>query len=373
MNVEQSNTSVIFGQQLVFKLFRRMQEGLNPDLEIGRFLTEHTSFSHIAPVAGALEYKRPKSPAVTVGILQAFVPNQGDAWSFTLDEIERFTDHALTQSEEAPLPDQSLLELTRIEPPVVAREILGAQLESAYLLGQRTAEMHLALASGVGDPSFAPEPMTALSQRSLYQSMRNLTAKVMQLARERVNRLPREVASGVREVIGLEKQILKAFQSLRDHKIAATRTRIHGDYHLGQVLYTGKDFVLIDFEGEPARDLSERRRKHSPLQDVAGMLRSFNYASHTVRAGRLAVMLESEHERVERWLRFWCIWASSAFVRAYLRTAGNAGFIPRNDSDLELLLNAFLLEKSVYELGYELNNRPDWVDIPIRGIRELTG
>jgi maltose alpha-D-glucosyltransferase/alpha-amylase len=232
--------------------------------------------------------------------------------------------------------------------------------------------MHLALASDGTAANFAPEPMTALAQRSLYQSMRNLTAKVMQLARERVTHLPREVAGGVREVIGLEKQILKAFQGLRDRKIAATRTRCHGDYHLGQVLYTGKDFVLIDFEGEPARALSERRRKRSPLQDVAGMLRSFNYAAHTVGASRHAMMLESEHERVDRWVRFWCAWASSAFVRAYLRTAGNASFIPRNDADIELLLNAFLLEKSVYELGYELNNRPDWVQIPIEGIKELT-
>jgi maltose alpha-D-glucosyltransferase/alpha-amylase len=261
--------------------------------------------------------------------------------------------------------------LTRIDPPALVRQILGAQLESAYLLGQRTAEMHLALASDPSDPSFSPETMTALAQRSLYQSMRNLTAKVMQLARERVNRLPRAVAAGVREVIGLEKQILKAFQGLRDRRIMATWTRIHGDYHLGQVLYTGKDFILIDFEGEPARELSERRRKRSPLQDVAGMLRSFDYAAHTVRAGRLAALLQSEHERVERWLRFWRLWASSAFVRAYLRATANASFIPRNDADLELLLNAFLLEKSVYELGYELNNRPDWVLIPIQGIREL--
>jgi maltose alpha-D-glucosyltransferase/alpha-amylase len=231
--------------------------------------------------------------------------------------------------------------------------------------------MHLALASDAADPNFAPEPMTGLAQRSLYQSMRNLTAKVMQLARDRLNHLPRDVAGGVREVIGLEKQILKAFQGLRDRKISATRTRCHGDYHLGQVLYTGKDFVLIDFEGEPARALSERRRKRSPLQDVAGMLRSFHYAAHTVRATRRAMMLDSEQERVEQWIQFWCAWASSAFVRAYLKTAGNASFIPRNDSDLELLLNAFLLEKSVYELGYELNNRPDWVPIPIQGIKEL--
>jgi maltose alpha-D-glucosyltransferase/alpha-amylase len=304
-------------------------------------------------------------------MLQAFVANQGDAWSYTLDEIGRFVEHALTQAEVAPLPTGTLLELTRIEPPTVAREILGAQLESAYLLGQRTAEMHLALASDAADPNFAPEPMTGLAQRSLYQSMRNLTAKVMQLARDRLNHLPRDVAGGVREVIGLEKQNLRAFQGLRDRKISATRTRCHGDYHLGQVLYTGKDFVLIDFEGEPARALSERRRKRSPLQDVAGMLRSFHYAAHTVRATRRAMMLESEQERVEQWIQFWCAWASSAFVRAYLKTAGNASFIPRNDSDLELLLNAFLLEKSVYELGYELNNRPDWVPIPIQGIKEL--
>ncbi len=373
LKAEQSNTSINYGHQLLLKLYRRLQEGLNPDLEIGRFLTERTSFRHISPVAGSLEYRRSKGEPITLGILQAFVPNEGDAWAYTLDEVQRFFDHALTLPPEIPLPEGTLLQLTHTEPSPLARELLGAHLETARLLGQRTAELHLALASELEDPDFAPEPLSALYQRSLYQSMRNLNGKVFRLARDRLKHLSESTAEPVRRAIALEDRILALFKKILDRKISATRIRCHGDYHLGQVLYTGKDFVIIDFEGEPARSLAERRRKRSPLQDVAGMVRSFHYAAHTVLAHHVAGRLTHEQSLplVEPWAQFWYRWASSAFLKSYLRHAGDASFVPAVDEEREALLNAFLLEKSVYELGYELNNRPDWVHIPIRGIEDL--
>jgi maltose alpha-D-glucosyltransferase/alpha-amylase len=234
--------------------------------------------------------------------------------------------------------------------------------------------MHLALATAPGDDAdFGPEEFTGLYQRSLYQSMRNLNGRVFRTARERLRHLPATAAEEVRRVAAREGEILKTFEVLLDLEIHATRIRCHGDFHLGQVLYTGKDFVIIDFEGEPTRSLSERRRKRSPLQDVAGMIRSFDYVAHGV-LGRDAggAFAEREDVRVvEPWTRFWFTWMSSAFLRAYLRAAGEASFVPATVRDREALLTVFLLEKGVYELGYELNNRPDWVRIPVRGILEL--
>ncbi len=170
-----------------------------------------------------------------------------------------------------------------------------------------------------------------------------------------------------------EGDCLKIFQSILGRKITALRTRIHGDYHLGQVLYTGKDFVIIDFEGEPARPLTERRIKRSPLRDVAGMLRSFHYAAHTALANQVEAGVIRAEDRLglEPWARLWNLWISSAFLRAYLRTAGEAAYLPRGREEFETLLHAYHLEKAIYELGYELNNRPTWVWLPLLGIQQL--
>jgi maltose alpha-D-glucosyltransferase / alpha-amylase len=365
---QQSNTSVAFGQRLILKLYRRLQAGTNPDLEIGRFLTEHP-FAHVAPVAGALEYRPKKGEPATLGILQGYVANQGDAWSLALDEIKRFLDHAITRSADIALPTETVLQQALGKPPELARELLGAQLETARTLGLRTGELHLALASSTDNPSFSPEPMTTLAARAMYQSMRNLKSKVFRLARERMKLLPEPVAEAVRHILTLEPRILKTFHAILERKIVATRIRCHGDFHLGQVLHTGKDFVIIDFEGEPARSLTERRRKRPALQDVAGMLRSFHYAAYTVLA--TGTVPGADAQIIERWLRFWYAWMSSAYVKAYLECVGTASFVPQVAADCDAMLQVFLLEKCVYELGYELNNRPDWVHIPVHGIVEL--
>ena len=365
---QQSNTSVAFGHRLIFKLYRHVQAGTNPDLEVGRFLTEHP-FAHVAPVAGALEYRPKKGEPVTLGLLQGYVANQGDAWSLTRDEIKRFLDHAITRSADIALPTGSALQQALGRPPELARELLGGQLERARLLGLRTGELHLALASSPDNPSFSPEPMTTLVTRAMYQSMRNLKSKVFRLARERLKTLPEATAESVRHVLSLEPRVLKAFHAILEHKITASRIRCHGDFHLGQVLYTGKDFVIIDFEGEPARSLTDRRRKRPALQDVAGMLRSFHYAAYAVLAG--GTVTGADPEVIERWLRFWYAWVSSAYVKAYLECVGSASFVPQNAADCDAILQVLLLEKCVYELGYELNNRPDWVHIPLHGIVEL--
>jgi hypothetical protein len=224
------------------------------------------------------------------------------------------------------------------------------------------------------DPSFAPEPYTTLYQRALYQSLRTLTAQVFALFRGRMDSLPSTASILCRGGGGAKNnKSLKSSKMLLHRKIEASRTRVHGDYHLGQVLYTGKDFVIIDFEGEPARSLGERRLKRSPLRDVAGMLRSFDYAAHNaLRLEQASGLIRAEDvEALEHWADFWADWVSAAFLKSYLETAQTGSFLPPSPEDFSLLLRILILEKAIYELAYELNNRPDWVQIPMRGIRQL--
>jgi maltose alpha-D-glucosyltransferase/alpha-amylase len=369
---EQSNTSVVFGDKLVLKLFRRVAEGTNPDLEIGRFLTERAEFAHTPPLAGALQLRKGRGDPATLGILQGWVANEGDAWRYTLDHLESYFEEILTRKpsrESAMLPPIDLTELVELEIPPAAQELIGSYLTSAHLLGQRTGELHVALASDPKEPAFAPEPFTALYRRSLYQSMRTLADQSIALLRKRLKGLPAEDRPAAERVVGLEAKIFDRFRQLVEARFSALRIRCHGDYHLGQVLFTGRDFVIVDFEGEPARPLSERRIKRSPLRDVAGMLRSFDYAAVTELHAD-AIRAE-DREPLKPWAKFWHLWVSVSYLKGYFEASRRAKLLPESASDKELMLETYLLEKAVYELGYELNNRPDWVHVPIEGILTL--
>lgn len=375
LKVEQSNTSVLYGDRMILKLFRRLGDGINPELEIGRFLTEKALFLHSSPLAGALEYRYDKhSQPTTVAVFQGYVQNQGDAWSYTLDSLGRFFERVLAHPEAhtPPLARNSLLTLVEEDISLIAQEAIGSYLASAQLLGQRTAELHLALASALDDPDLVPELFSVTYQRSVYQTMRSLTTQVMQQLQGSLGSLPAEIREDAQKVLNSEHAIMGYFQLIRQRKINSMRIRCHGDYHLGQVLYTGKDFVIIDFEGEPARPLSERRLKCSPLRDVAGMIRSFHYAAYMRLLGQAPTTLRLEDIPVlEQWAQCWCLWVSTAFLRSYLGIVEESPLLPDNLDDLKILLDAYLMEKVVYELGYELNNRPDWVVIPLKGILQM--
>jgi maltose alpha-D-glucosyltransferase/alpha-amylase len=374
---EQSNTSIIYGEKLILKLFRRVDEGVNPDLEISRFLSEQAAFPHTAPLAGALEYRRRQGETMTIAILHGYARNQGDAWRYTLDFLDRYCESALTHppNTQPAVPLKPVLALTEEEVPPLVSEMAGSYLASARLLGQRTAELHIALASEPNDPAFAPEPFSTLYQRSLYQSMRSLAIQSFQLLRQRLKHLPEAALMEARQVLDRESEVFHRFQAILHHKLAAMRTRYHGDFHLGQVLYTGKDFVIIDFEGEPTRPLSERRMKRSPLRDVAGMLRSFHYAASAALFDQVNRGTINSHPggiaALEPWVQLWRVWTSAAFLGAYLDRAGHETFMPRNRTDLQILLDVFLLEKAVHALSHELNNHPTWVRVPLRGILQL--
>ena len=372
MRREQSNTSVMFGDRLILKIFRRMAEGMNPDLEIGRLLTEETQFGHTPPTVGALEYRPVKGERSTVAMLQGLVANEGDAWGYTLDRLESYYEGVVTRATPAenPVPSaRNLLGHVGSDVSGEAEEAIGPYLRAAQLLGQRTGELHVALASCSDDPAFAPEPFTPLYRRSLYQGMRAQADKTLTLLSTRLRDLQEDVRPAAEEILGLENTIFARMHRILDKKVTGMRIRCHGDYHLGQVLYTGKDFVIIDFEGEPARPMSERRLKRSALTDVASMLRSFNYAAvFSLRSGGLR---PEDLPGLQKWARFWNLWVSVVYLKAYFAATAKAGLLPQRREELEILLELHLFEKAFYELGYELNNRPDWVDVPIAGILEM--
>jgi maltose alpha-D-glucosyltransferase/alpha-amylase len=246
-------------------------------------------------------------------------------------------------------------------------------LESVGLLAKRTAELHLALVSDSSDPDFTPELFDANFQRSFENSLLELTERIFAQLRQTKNRLPEATSLKAQEILSSEQHITRRFRSALGNPIHALRTRIHGDYHLGQVLYTGSDFVIIDFEGEPARPLSERRLKRSPLQDVAGMLRSFHYAAYApLLASTGTVKIdESNKQNLDCWAEAWAKWVGDRFLTDYLKAAGGAAFLPPTRAGIMALLQLHVLEKAVYELGYELNNRPEWIAIPLHGISKV--
>ena len=361
---EQSNTSIRFGEHVVLKLFRKSEAGPNPDLEVGAFLTEVARFPHAPPVLGGIEWHPSGGEPVALAILQAFVPNEGDAWTFTLGAVREALARASGQPAPA-VPDGHLLDLAAAPPPPGARELVGGYLDAASLLGRRTAELHLALAGHRSPPAFAPEPYGAEDRRALHDGLAELIRRNFALLRRRREALPAPALAQAAALLAREGELTRSIAWLLTEPLDALRTRIHGDYHLGQVLWTGRDFVIIDFEGEPARPLATRRAKRSPLTDVAGMLRSFHYA---VFQG-LAETPGAQEGTARAWYR--CV--AAAFLRAYLGTARGAAFLPASPLELRRLLDLFLVEKAIYELGYELNNRPDWVALPLRGLAEQLG
>ncbi|HLT74718.1 MAG TPA: maltose alpha-D-glucosyltransferase [Ohtaekwangia sp.] len=369
---EQSNTSIIYDNKFFLKLFRKVDQAINPDLELTRFLSEKARFANIPAFVGAIEWRFGKEPIV-LGLLQELVEASGDAWNYMLERLDTYNENILAQPE---IIKPSTIRGTIIDPveyekiPESMKHLLEAPVaEQAFLLGVRTGEMHKLLASGT-TPEFAPEPYSLHYQRSLYAGLQSLVRSTFQSQSRNMHKLSADVREDAQYVMDHKDEILNVFKRIYHHKIDVVKIRIHGDYHLGQVLYTGKDFVITDFEGEPARSFSERRLKRSALRDVAGMIRSFHYAAY----GSLFLDNQIRKEDYPRLMPFvdqWYHYMSGFFMSAYIDTVKGSAFIPQEKSDLEILMTTFLLEKAVYELNYELNNRPDWVIIPLRGIKDI--
>ncbi len=362
LNAEQSNSSMLFEDRFFLKLYRKLEDGLNPDVEVTRFLSERCHFSHVPAFVGSVEYRRPRVEPTVIALLQTAASNEGDAWTLTLDAVGRYFERVLER--------KSDLQAAAVASGPLHDELFGGVYpEKAKLMGKRTGEMHLALASDPADKAFAPEPFNAMAQRSVYQSMRASLRRAFALLQKKLPDLPEAFRAEAAQVLAAEQQILASEQRTLESHASASKIRIHGDYHLGQLLSTGKDFVILDFEGEPARPLSERKLKRSALRDVTGMMRSFQYAAYA--ALWRPSMRSEDVPFLERWADLWYRQMSATFLESYLATATGAIFLPQKESDLRPLLEAYLLDKAVYEVGYELNHRPDWVVIPVRGIKHI--
>ena len=345
-----SNTTVTLGSRLLLKGYRRLRSGPAPELEIGRFLTEVARFPHSVPLAGSVDHIASDGTVTTLALLQAYVSNQGDGWAYTVNYLGRYL-------ETRPEGEKAL--------PADAH---GAYLALVEKLGTRTAQLHAAFATTTGDADFDPEPATAQDVASWKDGAREETRAAFHLLEHRLPGLAAPVADAARALLAQRGAVIASIERCCAAMPAALlKTRHHGDYHLGQVLVHENDFVIIDFEGEPARTLVERRRKHSPLRDVAGMLRSFDYAQWA--ALRNAAKSPEDHARLLPLAAAWQAEARRAFLAAY---AAASGGIAASFEDADGLLRLFELEKAFYELRYEINNRPDWIHVPLQGIRALT-
>jgi maltose alpha-D-glucosyltransferase/alpha-amylase len=375
LSADQSNTAIVFDNKYFLKFYRKVDRAINPDVEITQFLSQKVRFQYIPAFVGDIEWKYTDG-TMMLGMMQELVENNGDAWSYMLDRLIAFNEKILSKHK-ANLPSPVELRGSLTSPvgydllPDEMRELLDASVaERARLLGVRTGEMHLALASGVDEPDFKPEEFSLHYQRSLFSSFQTLVRSTFQSQVRNLRKLPEDVRKEAEDVLGMKDDILHTFKRIYQRKFDVVKIRIHGDYHLGQVLFTGKDFVILDFEGEPARSYSERRLKRSPLRDVAGMVRSFHYAAYS----GLFLNDQVRKEDMKKLLPFaeqWYHYMSGFFMQAYLDTVKGSDFIPRDKEDLDIMLQTYILEKAIYELGYELNSRPDWVIIPLRGIKAI--
>ena len=369
---EQSTASLLYDDQLIMKLFRRQQRGPNPDCEIGRYLAEKVHFDGIAPFAGSIEYVPAAGEASTLAMLQGFVANQGDGWTLTLEELSRYYENCASAAwpDGANAAAAEPMDLAQQEPSQLAREHVGIALDSAAMLGKRTASLHLALASSTEEPAFTPETMAASDVQSLVAGFRKEAVRVLELLKDSVAGLPDEFIDLAGLVLSRRSQILNSFRLAAEDGSLGQRIRIHGDYHLGQVLQVRTDYVILHFEGDPARPLEERRAKLSPLKDVAGMLRSLSYAAYSGLLAHTARRPE-DWDTLAPWAQLWEGAMGAEFLRAYRAAAQGAPFLPSSEDGFRKLLAVFLLDKALHELAYELNNRPAWVRVPLLGLLSL--
>ncbi len=364
VTTEQSNTSVIVGGQVILKVFRRLEAGPSPEVEVTEFLTRETAFRGTPRLAGSIVYETPDREATTVAIVQEFVPNQGDAWTAVQAHLDEYCSTIVTET-------------TGAADAAFARTLAAADAKEARALGGLTGQLHMALASAKAGSPLAPEPITSTDLSTWLDAMHAHLDRSLASLQATLDALPAEVRAVAQRVLAQAPRLRDALTALQTVGTeAVTKLRIHGDYHLGQVLRTELGFTILDFEGEPARTLAERRAKQSALKDVAGMLRSFAYA---VRAAVLHARETSPddrtlEERLVPWLESWENGVRAAFLEGYLaETAGRgASFLPRRREVLEAALRAYELDKAVYELSYELSHRPAWVRVPLEGLERAS-
>ncbi|MEO3432178.1 maltose alpha-D-glucosyltransferase [Inquilinus sp. CAU 1745] len=358
MGVEQSNTSILLGDKMVLKALRKLSPGVHPEVEIGRFLTEVAAYPNIPDLYGSVEHVAADGTRTAIAVLQEFIRNQGDGWTFTLAYLRRELEDlrlGLAAGHDGGEDDD-----------IGAR--FGLYFHQAATLGRRTAELHRAFAAASGNPDFDPEPWTKKDSADLRAAIRKRAEDSFALL-DRVEP-PETVEADVQALVRRRSECLKLIDRLSRTPMDAAKTRHHGDFHLGQVLVDQADFVLVDFEGEPARSLAERRAKKTPLRDVAGMIRSFDYAAWASYADLAAESVDQTAELLAA-ATVWRDRSAEAFLNAYIQTAEGCVSFPGNRKVAHQLLDLLVLEKALYEIGYEAANRPTWLGIPVRGVAAI--
>jgi maltose alpha-D-glucosyltransferase/alpha-amylase len=392
--------TAVAGERLILKLLRRVSPGVHPGVELGRYLTERAQFVHVPEVVASMEYHSGDGEPITFAVLQEYVPHQADARSAALDELRRYFERvqsldaqgdlppevadthvfrsaesggsALRDLRETP-PNPQWVELAARSTPPSAWQLFGANLEGAELLGQRTGEMHLALAAASDDAAFRPEPFSKLWQRSWYQTLRHEVRRSLDALRRRLPQWSTPLRTWADTVAQREGELLAALRPLLEQRIAGRRLRVHGDFRLEHVLWTGKDFVIVDLEGDPERSIAQRRMKMPPLQDVASMILSLHTASllawqrYTAGWPQRGPALTAPEE----WPHFWHVWVAVAFVRGYMRTARDGGFLPPDEGTLQLVLNLCLLQQALRGLQRTLHTDPAEAAAPLDALRRL--
>lgn len=371
LGAEQSNTSIVYNGKFILKIFRRIYISTNPDYEISRFLTEVSEFKNTPKYAGSINLNvGEENDTITLGLMQDFIPNQGDAWKFFLNEIDEIFTAIKTKS----------VDLESIDDVVLYKKIKHKDLPDSLLkwvgsdfftqieqLAKRTAEMHVALGSDIRDTAFVPDKFNGdyevwLKNRLIYQFQNRLNT-----IENNFHKLSGESLEMAQEFLSRKKEIRRRFLDFNWTKLKSERIRIHGDYHLGQVLVKDEDFYMLDFEGEPESTIRDRKVKQPPIKDVAGLLRSFHYAIYSVilnNTDKYGVDRSKAMDYGELLYKYITGVFLSDYINYVQQNNLNIGYI----KEVEFLLKYTMLEKAVYELGYELNSRPRWAIIPLRGI-----
>jgi maltose alpha-D-glucosyltransferase/alpha-amylase len=359
LSVEQSNSSAMIGNRLVFKIYRKLAPGAQPEIEIGRFLTEKAGFANTPPLLGAIERVGADGQTTALAAAFGFVRNQGDGWVYTIEYLHRTLDELrLVAAAEHP------------ESAAPAHEPHAFYLTLARVLGQRTAELHRALATPTDDAAFAAEPITRADLATWRRAMREQADAAFRALEQALPAPADEDRARVDALLSRRAVCYARIDALTEAGISAVKTRVHGDYHLGQVLVAQNDFYILDFEGEPARPLAERRAKSSPLKDVAGMLRSFDYAAWAAVTNLVEVHPASA-DLVRSLAEAWRQATAQAFLDAYQETIAGSASHPESEAEAGRLLDLFLLDKALYEIRYEAANRPNWIRIPLKGVTKL--
>jgi maltose alpha-D-glucosyltransferase/alpha-amylase len=374
-----AHISYNFENRLVLRVLRQVQEGLHPEVEVGKFLRRGNVTCPAPRLLGGIEIRSRRAGPTTLAVVHEFLPNEGDAWQYTLDSLSDFFERVVTL-DPATTPPALTDWFAPQDAPQTApvAELLGEYLDAARLLGQRTAELHLALARDPDDPAFAPEPFSTLYQRSIYQSLRGQALQTFDELSRRLSTLDEVLRPAAEAILAQRGTVLQIARNIFGERIEATRIRCHGDFHLGQILFTGKDFAVIDFEGNARTALSERRIKRSPLRDVASMLQSFDYAARNALAGASAergvapgAIRATDLPRVSQWTRYWLTQVSAAYWESYRSQPGIDALLPVTPTGRQTLLQQFLLERSLIDVHHELRERPQWLGIALASLLDL--